>query len=94
LRVAPHAPEAEGPGLHIVISAFDKRDAGLRKRTGPLKYAATLLTIGPGTPSGIVNPSVLLGNSMVTYLGRVYLWMQISKRHYHCAGWLLPFPLC
>lgn len=63
------APEAQGPGLHIVIAAFHKRNGLLRHRTGFSKYVATLITVGSGTPSGIVSPSAVLGNSVASSLG-------------------------
>jgi CIC family chloride channel protein len=63
-----YAPEAEGPGLHVVIAAFNKRDGELRLRTGISKFMATLLTLGTGIPNGIVSPCALLGNSIMSYL--------------------------
>jgi CIC family chloride channel protein len=65
------APESEGPGLHIVIAAFSKRHGQLRLRTGLSKYVTTLITLGSGTPNGIVSPAVMLGNSLVSYLNEV-----------------------
>lgn len=66
-----YAPEAEGPGLHVVIAAFTRRDGRLRLRTLPSKYITTLVTVGSGTPSGIVSPSAVLGNSIASCLGRI-----------------------
>ena len=66
-----YAPEAEGPGLHVVIAAFTRRDGRLRLRTLPSKYITTLVTVGSGTPSGIVSPSAVLGNSIASYIGRI-----------------------
>jgi len=65
------APESEGPGLHIVIAAFNKRDGNLRLRTGFSKYVTTLITLGSGAPTGIVSPSALLGNAVASYLGSI-----------------------
>ena len=65
------APESEGPGLHIVIAAFNKRDGRLRLRTGLSKYITTLVTLGSGAPTGIVSPSAMLGNSVASYLGDI-----------------------
>ncbi|MGC1121568.1 MAG: chloride channel protein [Candidatus Methanofastidiosia archaeon] len=65
------APEAEGPGLHVVIAAFSKRQGHLRTRTGISKYVATLITVGSGTPNGIVSPSAVLGNSVASVIGRI-----------------------
>jgi len=63
------APESEGPGVHVVIAAYHKRHGKLRKRTGIIKYISTLITVGSGTPSGLVSPSTLLGNSLANYIG-------------------------
>ncbi|MBU7014216.1 MAG: chloride channel protein [Theionarchaea archaeon] len=65
------APESEGPGLQVVIAAFNKRDGHLRTRTGASKYVATLITVGSGTPNGIVSPSAVLGNSVASMIGRI-----------------------
>jgi H+/Cl- antiporter ClcA len=62
-----YAPEAEGPGLHIVIAAFNKRHGTLRLRTGIAKYVTTFLTMGAGTANGIVSPSALLGNAVASW---------------------------
>ncbi len=64
------APEAEGPGAHIVIAAFHKREGKLRRRTGIIKYIATIITVGSGSPNGLVSPSTLLGNSVSGYVER------------------------
>ena len=71
LLVHRAAPESEGPGVHVVIAAYHKRHGRLRKRTGIIKYISTLITVGSGTPSGLVSPSTLLGNSMVNYMGNI-----------------------
>ena len=63
------APESEGPGVHVVIAAYHKRHGKLRKRTGIIKYISTLITVGSGTPSGLVSPSTLLGDSVANYIG-------------------------
>lgn len=65
------APEAEGPGLQVVIAAFSKREGHLRTRTGISKYVATLITVGSGTPNGIISPSAVLGNSVASVIGRI-----------------------
>ncbi len=64
------SPESEGPGLHVVISAFHKRKGILRLRTIPSKYIATFFTIGWGGPSGLVGPSALLGNATGGLIGK------------------------
>ena len=69
--IKSYAPESEGPGLHIVIAAFAKRNGRLRLRTGPFKYVATMITLGSGSPSGIVSPSALLGNAVASSLGQI-----------------------
>jgi CIC family chloride channel protein len=48
-----------------------KRDGRLRLRTLPSKYITTLATVGSGTPSGIVSPSAVLGNSIASCLGYI-----------------------
>ena len=64
------APEAQGPGAHVVIAAFHKREGKLRKRTGFIKFIATIITVGSGSPNGLVSPSTLLGNSISGYVER------------------------
>jgi H+/Cl- antiporter ClcA len=80
------APEAEGPGLHVVIAAFNKRDGELRLRTGISKYLATLLTLGAGSPNGIVGPSALLGNAMMSYLNKIFPFTPDQKRTLSLCG--------
>ena len=63
------APETEGPGTHIVLAAYHKRNGQLRLRTGPSKFIASLITLGSGSPNGLVSPSLLLGNSISSYFG-------------------------
>ncbi|MBU7032701.1 MAG: chloride channel protein [Theionarchaea archaeon] len=80
------APETEGPGLHVVIAAFNKRDGELRLRTGIIKYIATLLTLGTGSPNGIVSPSALLGNAMMSYLNKIFPFNSDQKRTLSLCG--------
>ena len=80
------APEAEGPGLHVVIAAFNKRDGELRLRTGLLKYITTLLTLGTGSPNGIVSPSAVVGNSMMSYIATLFSFTPDQKRTLSLCG--------
>ena len=80
------APESEGPGVHVVIAAFHKRKGVLRKRTGIMKYLATLITVGSGTPSGLVSPSTLLGTSMASYLEKLFKFDDETRKTLSLCG--------
>lgn len=72
LLVHKFGPESEGPGIHVVIAAFHRLDGKLRLRTGITKFVATIITVGTGTPNGLVSPSTLLGNSVSTLVARLF----------------------
>jgi len=80
------APESEGPGVHVVIAAFHKQKGELRKRTGIMKYLATLITVGSGTPSGLVSPSTLIGSSMTHYLEKVIKFDDETRKTLSLCG--------
>jgi CIC family chloride channel protein len=58
------APEVEGPGLRVAAEAFHSTKTRLRKRSGPFKYIATVITLGAGATTGVVSPSALIGYSL------------------------------
>ncbi len=58
------APEVEGPGLRVAAEAFHTTKTRLRKRSGPFKYIATVITLGAGATTGVVSPSALIGYSL------------------------------
>ncbi|MCD6110522.1 MAG: chloride channel protein [Thermoplasmata archaeon] len=64
------APEAEGPGLHVVIAAYFRRGGRLRPRTAPSKFISTLLTVGTGAANGLVGPLTLIGAGISSFMGR------------------------
>jgi len=65
------APEAEGHGTDAVIRAFHREQSLIRRRVGPLKLVASVLTIGTGGSAGREGPVAQVGAGFASHLARV-----------------------
>lgn len=71
------APECEGPGGNAVIGAFHSKKPEVRRRVMWLKPITTILTIATGGAGGREGPTMLIGGSIGSTVGR---YLRVSER--------------
>lgn len=80
------APEAEGHGTDAVIHAFHREQSVIRRRVGPLKLLASVLTIGTGGSAGREGPVAQVGAGFASHLARVLGLSSTERRTLVVAG--------
>jgi chloride channel protein, CIC family len=64
------APEIEGHGTDQAIRAFHRGRGAVRYRVPPLKFLASVLTIGTGGSGGREGPTAQIGSGISTFVAR------------------------
>lgn len=85
LIVHRFAPEASGHGTDAAIASFHRRGGHIRKRVPPVKFLATILTMGSGGSGGAEGPigqiGAGFGSFIATRLGlatRERRWLMVA----------------
>jgi len=83
--VSRFAPEASGHGTDAAIASFHRRGGHIRKRVPPVKFLATILTMGSGGSGGAEGPigqiGAGFGSFIATRLGlgtRERRWLMVA----------------
>lgn len=64
------APETAGGGADAMIEAFHQHDGAARRRTVPLKFITSALTLGSGGAGGREGPTMQIGGAIGSLVGR------------------------
>lgn len=78
--------EASGGGTETFLDAFHNKAGILRKRTGIIKFLATLFTLGSGGSGGKEGPMTLIGASVGSILGKFVKMGARAQRTLLLAG--------
>ncbi len=70
LLVYKFAPETAFGGLENTISTYHDLNGRFRRRAGPVKFLATLFTVGSGGSGGLVGPVGFIGGAFGSVFGR------------------------
>ena len=55
------SPTSEGPGLHVAVKEFHKKEEKTPSKNIFFKFLATFVNVGSGSSMGLVSPSSLIG---------------------------------
>jgi CIC family chloride channel protein len=77
--VSQLAPETRGGGGDAMIDAFHQRGGVIRRRVAWVKLVASLATLGTGGAGGREGPTMQIGGSLGSWVGRV-LNVSVSER--------------
>ena len=67
--------EASGVGLDVAIESYHSRAGMLPAKFAPLKFLATLFTLGLGGSGGLVGPTAVIGQGTASYFSS---WFKLS----------------
>ena len=73
------APETRGGGSDAIIDAFHNHDGAVRRRTPIVKMLASIFTLGFGGSGGREGPTMQIGGSIGSLVGR-YLRVTVRER--------------
>jgi CIC family chloride channel protein len=71
------APETAGGGGDAMIDAFHEKGGDVRARVGPVKFLASIATLGTGGSGGREGPTMQIGAAIGSIVGR---WLRVPKR--------------
>ena len=80
------APETAGSGTETFLNAFHNKPEGLRKRTGIVKFFASVSTLGTGGSGGKEGPMMMIGSALGTIFGRLIKMGARAQRTLLLAG--------
>jgi chloride channel protein, CIC family len=80
------APEAAGGGTESFLDAFHNKAGVVRKRTGPVKFLASLFTLSSGGSAGKEGPMTLIGASIGSLFGKFIKMGARAQRTLLLAG--------
>jgi CIC family chloride channel protein len=80
------APEAEGHGTDAAIEAIHRRAGNIRLRVPPVKFIASIITIGSGGSAGREGPAAQISAGFGSLLGRWLLTDPEDRRIAVAAG--------
>jgi CIC family chloride channel protein len=74
--IAERMQEVSGFGLDVAIESYHSNAGRTTARFAPLKFLATLLTLGSGGSGGLVGPTAAIGQGTASYFSR---WFKLSQ---------------
>jgi CIC family chloride channel protein len=75
-RLSERMREASGVGLDVAIESYHSRAGMMSAKLIPLKYLATLFTLGSGGSGGLVGPTAAIGQGTASCFSR---WFKLPE---------------
>jgi CIC family chloride channel protein len=73
--LARRMPRISGAGLDVAIESYHSESGMLPAAFAPLKFLATLFTLGSGGSGGLIGPAAAIGQGTASYFSR---WLKLS----------------
>ena len=86
LLVYPWAPEAAGQGVDTLIASFHNRNGRTRHRVAPIKFLASIITIGTGGSGGYEGPVSQIGGGLSSSVSTLFNMPRAVRRTLMLAG--------
>lgn len=86
LLVYPWAPEAAGQGVDTLIASFHNRNGRTRHRVAPIKFLASIATIGFGGSGGYEGPVSQIGGGLSSSVSTLFNMPRAVRRTLMLAG--------
>jgi CIC family chloride channel protein len=74
--LAERMREASGVGLDVAIESYHSNAGRTTAKFAPLKFLATLFTLGSGGSGGLVGPAAVIGQGTASYFSK---WFKLSQ---------------